>query len=144
MVIQFLGCNSISSQELPKLAGMLQLPHGSWNQDISPCCPCPFHSLQKNASHRPLLQLKVCQAHLCFLSFPHWLKCINSGLLLDYASVCWRGGGGTEHRASPADCALGICLLGLQRADMGLLQPKTAHRGYLAVCLVCLQLCGFI
>lgn len=104
--------------------------------------PAFFTPYRKMLLCRPLLQLKVCKSHLCLIFSPHLLKCINPGFLFICPSVCWRGGGG--HRGSPADWALGICLLGLQQADVGLLQPKSAHKQYLAACLVCLQLCGFL
>lgn len=104
--------------------------------------PALFTLYRKMLPYRPLLQLKVCQAHLSLMFFPHLFKCINSGFLLSCPSVCWRGGGG--HRDRPADQALRICLLSLQQADVGLLQPKAAHKCCLAAWLVCLQLCGFL
>lgn len=93
MVIQFLGCNSDFSQELPLLAGILQLPRGRWSQDIYPCCPCPFHSLQKNASIQTFAAI-VCQVHLCFIISPHLLKCINSGFFLELSQCVLEGRGG--------------------------------------------------
>lgn len=100
MEIQFLGCNSISDSSQDCLCWLecCSSHTGTGVKTFLFAVPAFFTPYRKMLPYKPLLQLKICQAHPWFIFYPLLLKCINSGFLLECPSVCWREGGG--HRGT--------------------------------------------